>query len=1034
MDDKNCIKDRILKDVGKSIKLIQQVSVGIENCENYGSAGGSGGAVNSNSWLVQSLCCHLDLAFRHGLREPSLGFWPLLQGLSHSDTFQVIDGLQNICSPLGKGLIWLHHTLMEGSLQSYLLCLSNDNTTLRRYYTSRSILRDPSCSQQLLTLLAGLENISFIMNTDGTDLQEATGFSGLTSMTSSLSSPVDSGVALLDSDADVTSTNEATVTEGDSASLREEVAMLPELEDNRINDHIVSQEIVKNKDTVEISGYTRSNEKQVASGAMDPLNKGNLCEELDGILKSRFVEEPLGDCHSVINSHSEKFILPKECASEFDCSKEELNKILVDTQVLSNSNSSVSLNKISNTSSNSCNLTQLSKSTCLNQPSTNRMTESCVALIEGRNDGVNLESCKSDDSLNDNKWAQDADVMSKSVGADTTVIRRQRKKKRNGPDVKVKRVSFHEDLLMQTTESTSGFSASFLPPNPVIKCDVVKGRYSWCAEGDAPFFEQRKNENDTKSDVYLSTSGGILKIDSDERNMGCTEKNPLSENKLCTQVCEASNQDSTKPASSRGSIIDTKLPPVTERGMPEGQEDPPKTSSLLHLNSITDSVLKKFPSIASSIDWSSDTESDVCDHRMSGKGGLASRKEDRRVSSKCQNALLKFSTFMSPSKTSLLKKFMKSVTEKKSYQKKAKLRKSKPLFISGAKPDPVVAGQTLAELDSIYSNVNSFTKSGCIVGAVFEKTLKNQIFRDSKETLYKVFKANSSYFIDGKSQPLLIVLSEFGIYFVGLQPNMSIFLQVMMCYDELESIIVGPSRQTLLFANLNRTKQMLVTSSNRLVTGEIISHIEVAMRRSPMKFALPAVGQLELDNMKTLKLQLSRDHVLLNDEQLHHYSIANIQDNPTSPPSTPLGPKKEGHLMFRPATNTPLQPWEPGYFILKGGVVYMFSDQGSRLPKRVIPLHGGQCHGCRRIPQESRPHTFEILLDHKRSFQFAAADEYETSEWLQALVQSASGNFFHMSIQLPLDISSFHFITFDYSDKHNVCVDSFILKESMKWV
>jgi hypothetical protein len=72
----------------------------------------------------------------------------------------------------------------------------------------------------------------------------------------------------------------------------------------------------------------------------------------------------------------------------------------------------------------------------------------------------------------------------------------------------------------------------------------------------------------------------------------------------------------------------------------------------------------------------------------------------------------------------------------------------------------------------------------------------------------------------------------------------------------------------------------------------------------------------------------------------------------------------------------------------RAGVVYVFGDKSYRLPKRVIPLRG---NGCRRIPHAQRPHTFEILLGPQRSFQFAAADEYEASDWLQAFVQAASG-------------------------------------------
>jgi pleckstrin family protein M 2 len=100
-----------------------------------------------------------------------------------------------------------------------------------------------------------------------------------------------------------------------------------------------------------------------------------------------------------------------------------------------------------------------------------------------------------------------------------------------------------------------------------------------------------------------------------------------------------------------------------------------------------------------------------------------------------------------------------------------------------------------------------------------------------------------------------------------------------------------------------------------------------------------------------------------------------MEDDHISPPTTPCGPTKEGDLMFRQHIyhtrhfNTPISPWEAGYFVLKGGVVYMFIDNNQRLPKRAIPLKGGRCQGCRRIPNSHRPHTFEILLKPNKSFQ-----------------------------------------------------------------
>jgi hypothetical protein len=151
--------------------------------------------------------------------------------------------------------------------------------------------------------------------------------------------------------------------------------------------------------------------------------------------------------------------------------------------------------------------------------------------------------------------------------------------------------------------------------------------------------------------------------------------------------------------------------------------------------------------------------------------------------------------------------------------------------------------------------------------------------------------------------------------------------------------------------------------------------------------------------------------LIIQAEKIEHYSLIHMEDEHMSPPSTPCGPTKEGDLMFRPHTyqhlhpNAPTNPWEAGYFVLKGGVVYMFTDVNQRLPKRAIPLKGGFCQGCRRIPNSHRPHTFEILLKPNKSYQFAAPDEYVASEWLQSFVQSASGLFDCMEKREPLPCS-----------------------------
>ncbi len=82
----------------------------------------------------------------------------------------------------------------------------------------------------------------------------------------------------------------------------------------------------------------------------------------------------------------------------------------------------------------------------------------------------------------------------------------------------------------------------------------------------------------------------------------------------------------------------------------------------------------------------------------------------------------------------------------------------------------------------------------------------------------------------------------------------------------------------------------------------------------------------------------------------------------------------------------------------------MFNDAQQKLPNLAIALF--ECKGARRAAKSTRPHCFELLL--KNGFmQLAAPDEYVASEWLQALVQAASGVSFFLNFTAESSIGKF---------------------------
>lgn len=90
----------------------------------------------------------------------------------------------------------------------------------------------------------------------------------------------------------------------------------------------------------------------------------------------------------------------------------------------------------------------------------------------------------------------------------------------------------------------------------------------------------------------------------------------------------------------------------------------------------------------------------------------------------------------------------------------------------------------------------------------------------------------------------------------------------------------------------------------------------------------------------------------------------------------------------------------------------MFHDAQQKIPTWAVALP--ECQGARRAMTTGRPHCFELLLK-TEVLQLAAPDEYVASEWLQSLVQAASGLFEmqekHSTLGCTIIMTSNHLLT-----------------------
>ncbi|XP_012541107.2 pleckstrin homology domain-containing family M member 2 [Monomorium pharaonis] len=1003
--DKVLSKGRILQELTKAVKLVYAQSL-------YGTV-----VLDGDSWLVY----WLDRALRHGLRVERHGYWGTARELSHQDTIVVIHALQSVLTSIGKGRAWLYHTLSEGSFESYLACLLRDTKTLKKQYFPHALVRDADKTNQLVNLLAGLENVSFTLQLDVTYLDicnympqrpMSVNPSGTvlslhlrSSSVSSLASPGDSGVAF-DSDMDIAN-------ETDGSSYKEE--------DYSMDD---------------IPKYRNNRYKTIINNRMeDNKNFGSSDSSEDGKTPTQSPATKFQTVMMTKNDIVNQNVTRKLDNNEMNCSSLETLK---DYDFYSKSLDERKLdetNQIDNSIKDRKRSTYYSDSPAYsfkkNIDSRNSyLINNDTNLLEL---SMTISDCDNMDApygiLNTVNMT-DASILSSSSSEAIGIVQRRQRKKKRGESKK--RVSFHEDILktmkLEDDENFADFSMSFLLPSSVLKRDAQKGRYSWCAHGDSPYMQKNMNTGrSVHSDCY-SFSSSSSAFDSDG-----TDKQELS--KLCIDMpCQ------------RNCRCNCSLS-LSERGAPEGQEDPgkslrPKMEIELEENEAQEAYIveKAYGNIVedppSKLEMPQSVDSKKCSDlndwsdldSVTTTSELDERKSSRHLSSplkkrnmtailtgESSNKLLAPPLRQAPSKTSLLSRFLKSITERKfEIKKNKKPPKVNTLYIKGIKMSYDSFKDFNDNLDKeIQENVAAERQefSGEKVSLKLRELFKRHIYRDKTEELYKVYKVRSSYMTNGESKPMIALLTDKTLYLTGSKMDHSYSNQFVIPYNELDVIMIGPNAQSILISNADCEMQYLFSTGSSQTTSELIGHLEMAMRRSPTKPRLPAVKELNYEDMHILRNSILTDTAVHPDEKIEHYSLIYIEDEHMSPPSTPCGPIKEGDLMFRPHTyqhlhpNAPTHPWEAGYFVLKGGVVYMFTDSNQRLPKRAIPLKGGLCQGCRRIPNSHRPHTFEILLKPNKSYQFAAPDEYVASEWLQSFVQSASGLFNSTEKREPLPCS-----------------------------
>ncbi|XP_017011768.2 uncharacterized protein prd1 [Drosophila takahashii] len=296
------------------------------------------------------------------------------------------------------------------------------------------------------------------------------------------------------------------------------------------------------------------------------------------------------------------------------------------------------------------------------------------------------------------------------------------------------------------------------------------------------------------------------------------------------------------------------------------------------------------------------------------------------------------------------------------------------------------------------------------------RTLLN--LHQSNEQLMKVFKLYTGYSVDGIMTPVLVLLTDKTLYVANMERS-NLCVKFVLAYKDLDVILMGPFGNTVLLSNSTRDMQQVLLAGGPYPAGSLVANLELCARRSGS--TLPAVGQLTLEHLAPLQAFVRANSCVGVAEHWLFYAVVNVPAGGAmrvESPSELLGPSIKGFLMHRRLKQTTSTSaaariyWQPGFFLLKAGVLYMFNDSTQRLPSWAMAL--AECQGAQRTVKSERPHCFEITLKGEL-LQMAAPDEYVASEWLQALLQSASGLVVqdekHKTLGCTLIVTENHLIT-----------------------
>uniref|UniRef100_A0A131XMI1 Putative run domain-containing protein n=1 Tax=Hyalomma excavatum TaxID=257692 RepID=A0A131XMI1_9ACAR len=279
-----------------------------------------------------------------------------------------------------------------------------------------------------------------------------------------------------------------------------------------------------------------------------------------------------------------------------------------------------------------------------------------------------------------------------------------------------------------------------------------------------------------------------------------------------------------------------------------------------------------------------------------------------------------------------------------------------------------------------------------------------EIFESDDEKLYKMFLAWKCFDGRGLLEPIYVLITNKFLYILRPAAEVNQFsTEFSVRLSEVKVVTVWLNYQGFSLT-CNSGKKTDVATGHAELTRNILSSLDLAVRRTHNGVqCLPSIVSHcseQLDALKKLlahELKAQEDgELIVKDYHLVHWEKC-IQ---SSPGDFACGPSVGGPLMWRFLEGNTRRErkkhWQAGYFLLRAGVLYRFSNQGDTIPSATYLVSGVHCGSCQAVSNVGRPHALQLNLAPSGGacLQLAASNEVETERWVHALTEAGQASFY----------------------------------------